>query len=225
MSTGNCPGCGLPHHSSVIFCRACKAERRDRHNRRLRGEIGEVDLSHVEPPAPWISIDPALLRLLLNGLLFAGLFFVPSLWRKYVPVYVKPFSVSSFMGAPDPCHQKSHCMIVYVTPWCPACHGSAPFIASVRRHSLRSNDWGLKLIMGDGDASDAESYAAATEGDVFFDQERSASRALGVRRVPAWFVVARDGKRLVRGSGLPGEGSDEVVQRFLKTQAALPLGP
>lgn len=104
----------------------------------------------------------------------------------------------------DPCYQKEKCVIVYVTPWCPACESSIETIKEMDRlwnapDSKRK--YGLKVFVGQDELQKCQekvtsigNFARVDERDQFYKFHR-------VSVFPMWLVFDAKGKEVKRVKG------------------------
>lgn len=48
------------------------------------------------------------------------------------------------------CESKPKCLVVYVAPWCSACHSLTPILQSMHSEAQKSDKFGVKIIVGGG---------------------------------------------------------------------------
>jgi uncharacterized RDD family membrane protein YckC len=97
--------------------------------------------------------------------------------------------------ATDPCVSKEYCVITYVTPWCPACHGAKPMIGQLRDYLNASPRVGYKMIVGQDQAANLETEAKSLGDSTLMDTDGSFANRLGIHSYPTWLVVRTyDGK-------------------------------
>lgn len=101
-----------------------------------------------------------------------------------------PLRVPSGLSRQGTCLGKKMCAVVYVAPWCPACHGIEADLRMVGNLSATNQDFGVIIIVGAGQ-SPSENEVKAQELGVaaITDNERKFSQGLRIRKYPSFFVV------------------------------------
>lgn len=123
----------------------------------------------------------------------------------------------------DPCLYKERCVIVYVAPWCPACHGAVDFLNALTRRVQRSAKVGMKIIIGMDARPKLTEMSRLFVGPTFLDDAGKFQQSLRVQSVPTAWVADHDGKilRSVPAS-LSGNGSeDEIFEYYNKNYLKL----
>lgn len=100
----------------------------------------------------------------------------------------------------DPCAGKSFCLVVYVAPWCPACHGVEPRLHEfVDKQAAEGGRYGLKVFVGQGRTpQENEAMAAKFGGSGVVDADGSIQAKLGVNKYPYFFVMDGEGSVILR---------------------------
>jgi hypothetical protein len=138
---------------------------------------------------------------------------------KLKPHYVSTTGAISLSGQSDPCSGRDYCLILYSAPWCPACHAAKDFMIASATVVNQSRASGAKIIVGMGRSEEQNISMAKDIGvHTFLDRDGSLARSLGVRGVPHWYVINREGKVLNHDGGLPADGSREAVYSFFQSQ-------
>ncbi len=112
------------------------------------------------------------------------------LYRKNAPLHVqvagpalKEFSTS------DQCAGKKSCLLVYVAPWCPACHSMTPAFKLWKDKSVNS-DCGVKIIVGkERTQGDNEVMAQKFGEGVIIDSSLSIHDSLPIEGYPTILLV------------------------------------
>jgi hypothetical protein len=108
-------------------------------------------------------------------------------------------ALTSAAEAGDPCAGARRCVIVYLTPWCPACKQAKPLIKQLR--SRLESGTRMKVVIGQGERSRAREMAVEIGGAVFFDPEGDYYRAMKGTGVPYWITVDARQRVLARMAG------------------------
>lgn len=93
------------------------------------------------------------------------------------------------------CLGKKMCAMVYVAPWCPACHAIQDDLRMLGTTSANHPDYGVVVIVGGGqtpgenDAKVAEFGAVATA-----DNQNTYAHALRIRKYPSFLIVSSTNK-------------------------------
>jgi len=148
--------------------------------------------------------------------------FIPLL-RGPTPPKPLPAVVASAIGGPSQtlaaaCSGYQRCLITYITPWCPGCRSSVPFIRNARAFLQTLGQQSvLQVIVGDGADAQLQALASEVGGLVFIDDKQQLNRALNVRSVPAWFLVNEQGMIIDRASagGANGPPIQELMAYFI----------
>lgn len=92
------------------------------------------------------------------------------------------------------CEGKASCLLVYVTPWCPACEQLSPYLLKIQEKSQPDSEYGIKMIVGlerDPGANQriAERYGKTT----VIDTDQSVHKILNIKYYPTILLVTKDG--------------------------------
>lgn len=95
----------------------------------------------------------------------------------------------SALASTNQCEGKKSCLLVYVAPWCPACHSMSPAF-KLWKEKAESSDCGVKIIVGkerrDGDN---EAMAAQFGTGVLIDSSLALHDALPIEGYPTILLV------------------------------------
>lgn len=111
-------------------------------------------------------------------------------------------------GSIDRCQFKERCMLVYMTPWCPACKATLPFVQALHRYSMSRNDLGVQLYVGGDSSENINSMIARSGLPAVADLSRKAGMQIPGRSVPRWAVIDKEGDIVSNGAGLPAINSE-----------------
>lgn len=111
------------------------------------------------------------------------------------------------------CLGKHRCVLVYVTPWCPACSATVPAIEKIRERWAHSPVYGLSVIIGNDESEKIEATAAKIGEGTFVDKDDSVHGKFQIQGVPHWLVIDKDRKILKSFSG--GSGDADVMLQHL----------
>lgn len=98
----------------------------------------------------------------------------------------------------DNCTDKKFCAVVYVAPWCPACQQMAPQLRTAIERAKTKNNFGLKVVVGQGTREQNEAEAASFGAAGSADQDNVVHTALGVDRYPSFFVMDQEKTVILR---------------------------
>jgi hypothetical protein len=102
-----------------------------------------------------------------------------------------PLRVPSGLSRLGTCLGKKMCAVVYVAPWCPACHGIEGDLRMVGNLSASNQDFGVLIIVGAGQSpKENEDKARELGVAAVTDNERTFSQGLRIRKYPSFFVVS-----------------------------------
>jgi thiol-disulfide isomerase/thioredoxin len=97
------------------------------------------------------------------------------------------------------CEGKKSCVLIYVTPWCPACEEMSPLIQQWLVKARNDADVGFKVIVGMENARGDNQRLAKRYAPVsIIDHRRKIHDLLGVRYYPTLFMVKTNGELLAR---------------------------
>jgi|GEM_PF-2777571 len=99
--------------------------------------------------------------------------------------------VPSGLATLGTCAGKRMCAIVYVAPWCPACHAIQDDLRMLGSTSANHPDFGVLVIVGGGRTPDENAATVAGYGAVATaDDENTYAQALRIRKYPSFLVVS-----------------------------------
>jgi thiol-disulfide isomerase/thioredoxin len=95
----------------------------------------------------------------------------------------------------ESCAGKKSCVLIYVTPWCPACEQMSPFIQKWLAKAKDDPDYGFKVIVGMENARGDNQRLAKRYAPVsVIDHRRKIHDLLGVRYYPTLLMVKTSGE-------------------------------
>jgi hypothetical protein len=138
---------------------------------------------------------------------------------------LKQIQLNDVSGYPasDPCLAKDYCIVTFLAPWCPACHGSLPFLLDLRSRASQQSNVGMKIIVGYDSQENLIKMANKIGGLVLLDENEAFVRGVGRTPVPAWWVIDKAGSILSKGTGLgvSGGSAEENFRYFVKRHLRL----
>lgn len=118
-------------------------------------------------------------------LLAAGFFY-----RNRIISWFKPRHVPATLVRSGNCEGKKLCGIIYLAPWCPACHSYEPMIKSALSDFKTNQEHGIQIIMGFGNQpGENERKASEISPDVIIDKDRSLAKKMNINYFPTFLVV------------------------------------
>ena len=112
----------------------------------------------------------------------------------------------------DNCTGKSTCVVVYVTPWCPACKQIKPHLVQALERSKTVQDSGFKVVVGQGKTPQSNEEEAMSYGaGAVTDNDGSQHRALAVESYPSFFVLDGNQKITMQGQ----DAANQFSRTFL----------
>lgn len=124
--------------------------------------------------------------------LAAGCFFYWKYTRAPIPTLKTP--AFKELVTTTSCEGKANCLLVYVTPWCPACEQISPYLRNIQEKSQSDSEYGIKMIVGQerdpgGNRRIADRYGKTT----VIDEDLSVQKMLNVSYFPTVLLVRKDG--------------------------------
>ena len=122
------------------------------------------------------------------------------------------------------CKGKARCVGAYITPWCPACEGSLPFIHTLQKRFESSPTTGMLLIIGQDDPEKLRAFAKRVGGNSIIDEDGTFAVKNHISGFPTWFVWDESMKVLAqKASGAPGGefSEEELVKWFFASLLGL----
>ena len=117
-----------------------------------------------------------------------------------------------------PCLNRSRCLVLYLSPWCPSCRQTKHFVPFVRE-AIAQKDAGLVVVVGKAWGNFNGGYQMARDigGQVFVDDKSEYWREIrkNVRAIPAWLVIGSNGEVRKTRTGSPREYSIVSAKAFL----------
>lgn len=107
--------------------------------------------------------------------------------------------VRSLASESDICAEKKFCAVIYVAPWCPACHSMAPQFKNLLARAKTMNDYGVKIVVGQGTQKQNEAEAASYGAGASTDHDSLVKKALDVREFPSFFVMDKERTVILNG--------------------------
>lgn len=212
-----CPECSSTDGDFGRLCANCLAKKRAvqlRQQEQIRSERRDQRLGQLSNL--WQAIPKQAIPIAL--VLFAFYAHRTHLWGKVfgygtVPKFdLAPGAIEALRTVKDPCFGMERCVLVYVAPWCPACHQSIDFLNDVASRVKRTGKIGMKVIIGmDTHDKNAEMSKLFTT-QTFLDDDGKFRAALGVSSVPTAWVADGNGKILREiPAALGGTGTDDQI--------------
>ncbi len=130
-------------------------------------------------------------------------------------LYYKQGSRSSVAQAKNPdfrslvqsesCAGKKACLLLYVTPWCPACISMSPLFQQLKQKMESDPEYGMKIIVGrERKSGDNEKMAARYGKESLIDGDDKYHSILEIDRYPTLLMV--------ESSGLITRKNEDVIQ-------------
>ncbi len=92
------------------------------------------------------------------------------------------------------CAGKKGCVLLYVTPWCPACISMSPMFQQLKAKMENDPEFGMKVIVGqEKNAGDNEKMAAKYGKDSLIDSDNKIHKILEIDRYPTLLLVESSG--------------------------------
>ncbi len=92
------------------------------------------------------------------------------------------------------CAGKKGCVLLYVTPWCPACISMSPMFQQLKAKMENDPEYGMKIIVGrERNAGDNEKMAEKYGKDSLIDSDNKIHDLLKVDRYPTLLLVESSG--------------------------------
>lgn len=121
---------------------------------------------------------------------FVALFF----YRHKIISVFKPKHIPASLVSEGNCKGKELCGIVYVAPWCPACHSIEPMLKSALENS-KNHVYGIQVIVGSGKTEEENNQKANDLGEgVIVDNDRRYAKELNIAYFPTVMVVNQQKK-------------------------------
>jgi len=117
---------------------------------------------------------------------------------------------------PDPCVTKKKCLIVYVTPWCPACNSSEALIKRIRDDFKNSPEYGMMIVIGVASQPELAGKALDLGENTFLDTENKFRKAAKIYAYPTWMVVDQNYNILSRMTGGYRSYSESIRQELFR---------
>ncbi len=92
------------------------------------------------------------------------------------------------------CAGKKACVLLYVTPWCPACLSMSPLFQQMKQKMEGDPDYGMKVIVGQERSPGGNKQMAARYGvDSLIDGDNKILNVLEIDRYPTILLVESNG--------------------------------
>ena len=118
-----------------------------------------------------------------------------------------------------PCINRSRCLVLYLSPWCPSCKNTKQFVPYVRQAIAQSNETGFVVVVGKAWGNFNGGYEMARDigGQVYIDADSHYWQEVRreVNAVPAWLVIDGDGSVSETDTGSPGRHDVQTANTFL----------
>lgn len=192
-----CPKCGKDVGPSSRLCDSCELHR---HSPAIKEplELPKADLSQAIKTALQMLTQRYVLGALLLSIFIAyqyGFF-------GYGRMAMVNLSGATGGYQADPCDQKQRCVVVYVTPWCPACKSAIGFLNGLHDRLKSSPKVGMKVIVGGDELTRLRAMASSFNAATFLDSEDKFSSKTRINGVPTVWVI--DGNSNILRRALPG---------------------
>lgn len=126
--------------------------------------------------------------------LFGGAYRFRGILRRafFVPVSLSEMRLSDASNGKERaiCEGKKVCLVVYVSPWCPACKGQLPFIKEVDSTVKAYPGFGLEVIIGWDKRSRLLEMAQSLGVHSLLDDRGSFATAASLSSVPSWYLFS-----------------------------------
>lgn len=151
--------------------------------------------------------------LIVLSLFIAYKIFVPQKIRIFK---LTPTASKSNESLKEPCFRKNRCLVAYMAPWCPNCHGAIPIMKQMIEENKTNPSFGVMAVIGMDEGSKNETYAAQIGNGSFVDNNGEIQGAFSINSVPTFVLIDDLGKVISRFSGLPQPPSAEAIRQHLK---------
>ncbi len=92
------------------------------------------------------------------------------------------------------CAGKKSCVLVYVTPWCPACVSMTPLLQALQSKMATDSEFGIKMIVGmERNPGDNQEVALRYGKETIIDSDGRIHEMLQVTQYPTLLMVVSDG--------------------------------
>jgi thiol-disulfide isomerase/thioredoxin len=108
------------------------------------------------------------------------------------------------------CSGKRHCVVVYVTPWCPTCHSKEPMFKEWQSKLENDPGLGMKIVVGlERNQGDNKRYAEQYGSQAVIDQNSDIQKAINDPAYPNIYLM--DGGELNSFAG----GAENWVKNYI----------
>jgi thiol-disulfide isomerase/thioredoxin len=105
-----------------------------------------------------------------------------------------------------PCLLSTRCLVVYLAPWCPYCKRSVPIVQKLQER-WEGDEIGIVAVIGADSSENIQAMAKTVGEGSYVDLDQSFGKQMGVKGVPAWFLMNDRGEVLTSFSGAPADVS------------------
>ncbi len=127
-----------------------------------------------------------LLLILLVILTFFG-------WKKYRYTLFSdnklPATLTFAADQVDPCLDKKMCAVVYIAPWCPACHSVLPQLKTFTQNASKHDEYGILIVIGAGTFEQNQNTFKSFTTNAMIDSDSKIANSLGVNYFPTFLVL------------------------------------
>jgi hypothetical protein len=122
-----------------------------------------------------------------------------------------------------PCLNRSRCLVLYLSPWCPSCKNTKNFVPYIRQAMDNNSDTGFVVVVGKawGNFTGGHEMARDIGGKVYIDAESQYWQQLRreVNAIPAWLVIEGNGDVSDTKTGSPPRHDVQTAKTFLASMS------
>jgi thiol-disulfide isomerase/thioredoxin len=111
------------------------------------------------------------------------------------------------------CEGKKQCLLVYVAPWCSACHQMTPSFQEFQNLSRQNPDVGIKIIVGAGRSVEENNQMAKNFIESIVDHDLVIRDQLKVSYYPSIYLANDAGEIQLRDQAAMLKARDLLVRR------------
>lgn len=117
------------------------------------------------------------------------------MYRHRIISWITPRHIPSTLVKSGNCEGKKLCGIIYLAPWCPACHQYQPMIVSALANFKNNDEHGIQIIMGmEIQIGENERVAREIGADVIIDHDRKYAKMMNISYFPTFLVADQNHK-------------------------------
>jgi len=132
---------------------------------------------------------------------------------------LRPFMQRKVSLHDHPCINRSRCLVLYLSPWCPSCKNTRKFVPFVQQAISSNDDTGFIVVVGSAWGNFKGGYNMARDigGQIYIDEESNYWQEIRseVNAIPAWLVFESDGDVSETETGSPRSHNLASAKSFL----------